>query len=137
MSIMKRFFFASGVVALLIIAVSFKSTGEEMGRFCGSTPTWISGPTSADWNGPQLSYLGQCVTNAVEYEWTLNLNSGCPASQTTSSPNLTLSPGDFGGFLHGSPCGTYTLSMRAKVDDGVNPPYWTGYVTINVTITAC
>lgn len=122
------------ITAFMFASLAFQS--NAFGQRCLSSPTLINGPSTMSWQAGQQSYSSQIICDAVEYEWTLNVDTSCPASQLQPTPNVLLDPYDF-GFLHNAICGTWTISVRARVDDGVNPPYWTAYVTKTVTVTGC
>ncbi len=130
---MKKLFIATLILAFCSSVSA--NTAPEVFR-CVSTPTSITGDDYVHWNTPQVTYTTRCVTNAIEYEWTLNVNTTCAVSQTSLTPNITISPNDF-SFFHGGLCGDWTISVRAKIDDGVNPPYYTAYFTMGVTVYGC
>ena len=134
-NIMKKV--VSVFLVVIVTSIAFKQDAQaQFLNRCVSAQTSITGPSTMDWQAGEQYYSSQTVCDAVEYEWTLNVGTSCPMTQIQLTPNVTLSPYDF-GFLHNAICGTWTISVRAKIDDGVNPPYWTSYITKTVTVTGC
>lgn len=103
---------------------------------CQNSITAICCTTTQDAQVSSYSYRTSIICDAVEYEWILDLGTSGETSSTTTSWSYTMSP--LAWQLGGNPlCGAHTLSVRAKVDNGVDPPFWTATFTKNITVVNC
>lgn len=112
---------------------------------CRTTIGTISGPTHVNVGFPfpttSVSYSTQCVQGADAYEWVLNIGTSCESSLGfVSFPGVTIPVNELPGVWCATPapqCGTYTVSVRARIPQPSGPPVFTPYTTISVTVTGC
>lgn len=127
-------------LVLVVFSVALMDTSLEskadLPLVCFTSHTGIGGVSTQDAQVTSYSYRTNIICDKVEYEWVLDLGTSGEQNYTTTTQNFTMSPLAF--QLGGNPlCGSHTISVRTKVDNGVDPIFYTAYFTKSVTVINC
>ena len=137
---MKKLTFVLTLVSMFFLGTSNANTqlggGPNPFGPCVTQPVGVGGPSIVNThNVSSASFFTSLVCNAVSYHWFYKDSAGFLWAEATTSPFSSVPIPEI--LRAGNECGTFTVEVRALIDDGINLPYRSNTVSMDVTVTGC